>query len=227
MANNPSKSAFFEINKIYEAEALESLIKMPNKSIDLAFIDPPYNSGADFGISKDNMPEREYADFMKEVVQQCLRVSKRGLVAYLDWKNFSLFWHEILPQAEPIILYKHIGNTLLSDLGITQCHRAILTTAKALQPVKSFWDDIETSSDIKQDKEQIFKHPAQTPYEAIERIIITFSEEDETILDPFMGCGTTAVAAKCLNRNYIGFELNKEYIKTANNRIRSIDEDKC
>jgi DNA modification methylase len=45
------------------------------------------------------------------------------------------------------------------------------------------------------------------------------SNKNDLVLDPFMGSGTTAVASKLLNRNFIGFELNKEYLKMAEGRL--------
>ena len=70
-------------------------------------------------------------------------------------------------------------------------------------------------------REERFDHPAQTSLKATRRYIEYFTEEDETVLDCFMGVGTTATAAKLEDRNYIGFELNQEYIDRANNRIKN------
>jgi DNA modification methylase len=64
-------------------------------------------------------------------------------------------------------------------------------------------------------------HPAQYPEELIERIILTGTNEGEIVLDPFMGSGTTAVVAKKLNRHFIGYEIVKEYIEMATERIEN------
>ena len=63
------------------------------------------------------------------------------------------------------------------------------------------------------------EHPAQYPEELIERIIKVGSNEGDLILDPFMGSGTTAVVAKRLNRQYVGYETEAEYIDIANKRL--------
>ena len=63
------------------------------------------------------------------------------------------------------------------------------------------------------------KHPTQKPTDIIERIIKTSSNENATVLDCFMGSGTTAIACINTNRNYIGFELDKQYYDIANQRI--------
>jgi len=66
------------------------------------------------------------------------------------------------------------------------------------------------------------RHPTQKPLKIIERIIKASSPKQGIVLDPFMGTGTTAVACIKLNRNYIGFEINTEYCKIIEKRIRKI-----
>ena len=63
-------------------------------------------------------------------------------------------------------------------------------------------------------------HPAPFPEELPNRLIQLYSFTNDIILDPFMGSGTTAVVAKKTRRNYIGYDINEEYIKLANNRIK-------
>ena len=65
------------------------------------------------------------------------------------------------------------------------------------------------------------QHPTQKPTDIIERIIKTSSNENATVLDCFMGSGTTAIACINTNRNYIGFELDKEYYDIASARINN------
>lgn len=67
-------------------------------------------------------------------------------------------------------------------------------------------------------KEQF--HPTQKPVELIEYLIKTYTNEEELVLDNCMGSGTTAIAAIRTNRNFIGFELQKEYFEKANKRIK-------
>lgn len=62
-------------------------------------------------------------------------------------------------------------------------------------------------------------HPAQKPVKLLERLINLVSDENNIILDPFMGSGTTGVACKNLNRDFIGIELDKEYFEIAKKRI--------
>ena len=64
-------------------------------------------------------------------------------------------------------------------------------------------------------------HPTEKPIELMETFILNSSQVGETVLDPFMGAGTTALAAKENNRQYIGFELDEDYHKIANDRIKN------
>jgi site-specific DNA-methyltransferase (adenine-specific)/modification methylase len=63
-------------------------------------------------------------------------------------------------------------------------------------------------------------HPTQKPEEMLKRIIIASSNKDDTVLDPFLGSGTTAVVAKRLGRKWIGIEKEKKYIKMAEKRLK-------
>ena len=67
-------------------------------------------------------------------------------------------------------------------------------------------------------------HPAVFPQNLIEEHIKSWSNEGDLVLDPFMGSGTTALAAKKLNRHYIGIEINEDYYNLINNRINNINK---
>ena len=67
-------------------------------------------------------------------------------------------------------------------------------------------------------------HPTQKPFELMQYYIENSSEVGDTVLDPFMGSGTTGVAAKNTGRNFIGIELDAEYFDIARGRIEEIDD---
>ena len=70
-------------------------------------------------------------------------------------------------------------------------------------------------------------HPTQKPLEIIERMVLASSPPDGCVLDPFMGSGTTAVAAVKHGRRFTGFEINPEYFATAKRRVGSLDEEQA
>jgi site-specific DNA-methyltransferase (adenine-specific) len=73
------------------------------------------------------------------------------------------------------------------------------------------------SNTLQKDK----KHPTQKPVALFEYLICTYTNKGETVLDNCMGSGTTAIACMRTNRNFIGFELDENYFKIANERIQA------
>lgn len=65
------------------------------------------------------------------------------------------------------------------------------------------------------------EHPCQLPLHLLERIILMSSEATQIILDPFMGTGTTALAAKRLGRNYMGFEKDSKYVEIVRKKLEN------
>ena len=74
---------------------------------------------------------------------------------------------------------------------------------------------------IKKDSKSI--HPTQKPVRLLEYLIKTYTNDGDTVLDNCMGSGTTAIACMNTNRNYIGFELNKEYYDLSIKRIKEYE----
>jgi len=83
---------------------------------------------------------------------------------------------------------------------------------------KMVHDFIETSLTPKNEK-KFGKHPTQKPVKIISHFIKHLSNENDVVLDPFMGSATTGVCAKKMNRKFIGIDLNKEYYELSKKRI--------
>ena len=73
---------------------------------------------------------------------------------------------------------------------------------------------------IAPEKAKKIGHPAPFPVELPKKFIELYSFKEDVILDPFMGSGSTAIAAKLLDRNFIGYEISEEYIELANIRLK-------
>ena len=85
--------------------------------------------------------------------------------------------------------------------------------------------DVWTTSLTKPSEKKCGKHPTQKPLEIMERIILASTEENNIILDPFSGSGTTGIAACRLGRNYIGIEREQEYLDLSIKRYEQIKEE--
>ena len=83
--------------------------------------------------------------------------------------------------------------------------------------------DVWSNSRIHAQDPERENHPTQKPIEILKRMILASSPKSGIVLDPFMGSGSTAVACVFNNRNYIGFEINAQYCKTAGRRLEKIN----
>jgi len=84
--------------------------------------------------------------------------------------------------------------------------------------VSDVWTDIHRIRHNKRRDE----HPCQLPIHLLERIILMTTKPEDIVLDPFIGTGTTAVAAKKLNRNYIGIDIDENYVKISKENLRNV-----
>jgi len=88
--------------------------------------------------------------------------------------------------------------------------------------VSDVWTDIHR---IKHNKRRD-EHPCQLPIHLLERVVLMSSDAGDVVLDPFLGTGTTAIAAKRLGRHYIGIELDSGYVKIARQKLHDITKTK-
>ncbi len=80
--------------------------------------------------------------------------------------------------------------------------------------------DVWQSSLTPQSEKWAGKHPTQKPLSIITKLLLSSTKEGDIVLDPFNGSGTTGIAALALNRRYIGFEKEEEYIKLTIQRYK-------
>ena len=83
--------------------------------------------------------------------------------------------------------------------------------------VSDVWDDLHR---IRHRKRRIENHPCQLPIPLLERMILMTTDEGDTVLDPFAGSGTAAVAAMQLGRKYIGVDIDTEYFEATHEKVR-------
>lgn len=110
---------------------------------------------------------------------------------------------------------KEIWNKLSSILEFDLPYESIAQTFNPIMGITDVWDDIDFYNEDR-------NHPTQKPVKLIKRLIQASSNKGDTILDPFMGSGTTAVASILEQRKFIGFETNLEYCEVANKRLRDL-----
>lgn len=235
-----------EINKIYLQSCLDGLRAMPDACVDLLFTDPPYyqyraqnvqglKNHKDVVIEFDFdgfASEEEYLQFLEDVLVECYRVCKPGAAAYLwcgdDFVSYInrmvarvgfqfrkvIHWHKTNPFPA-IYTRKMFANSMEMMVHFSK------GTPKTWnhKPVNEMHNFIQTPICMGRERTE---HKTQKPLKVCLPYIEISSNEGDLILDPFMGSGTTAVAAKMLKRNFIGFELDPTFHAIACERVGGV-----
>ena len=140
------------------------------------------------------------------------RIKGRGAKTNLVSTREDILWYLV---DEKNYVFNKIPSTIKKKTGGSIGKR----NGNEYRALSNVWTDI--SPIVPWSKERI-KHPTQKPLSIMERIITVFSDEGNQVLDPFMGSGTSAIASKRLNRNFMGFEKNKDYYDISKKRISDL-----
>lgn len=229
----------------------EAMMNVPDNSLHLMITSPPYNATKDYDtdLSLDEYLEvlkRVFAETYRTLVhggRACINVANLGRKPYIPLSDhISLMMQEIgfLMRGE-IIWNKGAGagrsmawgswqsaaNPVLRDV-----HEYILVFSKGdfkrerngrentiardqfMEWTKSVWT-------MNPESAKKIGHPAPFPIELPYRLIQLYSYKDDIILDPFMGSGTTAIAALRSERKYFGYETDDDYLKISEDRLQA------
>jgi len=219
------------INKIICGDCLEVMKELPDKSVDLVVTDPPYflPTQSYVGTRKNGYSKRHYGDnsimkgFFNLVFNELSRVLKDDGTFYVfcDAQSYPIFFEVMYPYCNHVRLI--IWDKQVSFNGYTWRHQHELIAWGELSNSKRMptgdGDIIKLRGVLQKDR----NHPAEKPIDLIKKLINKHPDY-LTILDPFIGSGTTAIACKELGRRYIGIEISPEYCEIARNRVRTIPE---
>ena len=196
-----------KLNTVICGDCLEIMRGMEDNSVDSIVTDPPYG-----------LPNEDF-DLVKQAIFECQRISKMQIYI-LDWRNpLSVKDNKF---AELIWEYGWISGGRIKSEHFYPTHNTIHFCGDNL-----FSFDTKSGSIIKRQPgfssprqcsyAKKSGHPYEKPLKLMEYLIKR--SDVKTVLDPFLGSGTTCVAAKELGRNYIGIEISPEYCKIAERRL--------
>lgn len=223
------------LNTIVLGDSYKLIKEIPDKSIDLVIIDPPYlfNNFGGGCFGNDRKKSRKELENIRKgfdysIIKDLKRVMKKTNIYIFCLKSQLKDYFNIFEKENTDLLVWHktnpipaISNNYLSD--IEYCFFAREEGVK----INCIY---ETSSKVfespinKKDKEK-YKHPTIKPLKMIKNLIRNSSAEGEIILDCFSGSGTICAAAKELNRQFIGIELNEEYHRISLYRLNGVTAD--
>lgn len=213
--------------KLMQGDCLELMKQIPDGSVDMVLTDPPYGmkyqSNRRTATDKFNKIAKDddlcwIGDFCAEM----RRVMKNNSAAYVfcSWHKVDVFKAALernfkIKNLLVWVKNNHGSGDLTGAYGpkhefVFFVHKGRCLLRDGRRP------DVLEFSKVSGSK---MVHPTEKPVALIERLIKDASDEGDTILDPFMGSGTTGVAAKSLNRDFIGIELDEGYFNIAKDRI--------
>ena len=177
-------------------------------------------SGGRLVVNVANLGRKPYIPFSKYFIEIILEIGflMRGEIIWQKSKgaNANFAWGSWLSPSNPVIRDIHEYCLVFSKDSMKNSAKGEPTIEKEefMESTLSIWN-------ITPARAKKIGHPAPFPVELPKRFINLYSFKNDLILDPFIGSGSTAIAAKLLDRDYIGYELNPEYVKIAKNRLKN------
>jgi DNA modification methylase len=236
-----------EINKIYNENNLETMAKMPDNFVDLIVTSPPYNKGywssnrnlnngfktkarrIDYENYSDNLNPKDYEEWQRKFIKECLRILKPTGSFFYNHQPIQKNHQEV----NPLFIYDFpLKQTIIWNRKNTP-----KLDKSYFFPITEyiFWLQKEKDSRVKFNRKKALfntnvwnispdvknKFPAPFPEELVNNCILSCTEENDLVYDPFMGSGTTAKMAILNNRNWIGSEISTEYCEIINKRLEN------
>ena len=217
--------------KLYQGDCLEIMGSIKDKSVDLIVTDPPYLM--DYQSNRRKKEDRfdkiknDKGNYMliQDYLEECHRIMKDNTAIYCfcSWHNIDFFKNEFEKHFKlKNILVWNKNNHGTGDLkgSYAPKHEFILFGHKGrtLLREKRIADVIDCPK-ISSNK---LTHPTEKPQDLLEIFIRQSSDVGSIVFDGFMGTGSCGIAAKKLNRNFIGIELDEKYFNIAKNRLENI-----
>ena len=227
--------------KLINGNCLDTLKNIPNESIDLIVTDPPYpttsrgNAGNSGGMLQKDINKKgkvfTYNNInCKEYAPEFYRLLKDGSHCYVMTNNINLI--DMLNTFTDVgfhfikSLIWNKGNKIMGQYYMSQYEYILFFRKGKGKKINNCGtsDILSISNKKTKDKNGKNIHDTEKPVELMEVLVNNSSQENELVLDPFMGVGSTGIACIKNNRNFIGMELDENYFDIAKSRIEEIEQ---
>lgn len=211
-----------ELNKIYNEDCLEGMKRIPDGSVDCVVTDIPYNecNRADNGLRNLDKANADIGIFNVDILTKNLCDKTQGSIyMFCGFNQVSTIRQAMSKKglSTRIVVWEKTNPSPMNGSVIWLSGVELCVYGKKQGATFNLHC-----------KNTVFRypcvgyriHPTQKPVELMLQLIAASTKEGDTVLDPFMGSGTTAIACIKEKRNFIGFELNKEYYDKACKRIK-------
>ena len=226
---------------IYLGDSYKLITQIPDNSIDLIFTDPPYNlsnySTGNIKLSWRKDINNDVADWdkvefkPKSWVKEFKRVLKpTGNIFAFTSYNLLGKWHEafdpefgtfqfvVWHKTNPVPKVLRAGFLNSCELIVCMWNKGHTWNFSNQKEMHNF---IETPICMRPERIKNPFHPTQKPVRVLEHIIEIASNKDDIVFDPFMGVGSTGVAALNLDRKFTGIEIDEKFFKASEKRLKA------
>lgn len=229
-------------HKIFNEDCYSYISQIPDGSIDLILTDPPYNlskySTGNIKLSWRKDINNDLADWDKKIfepadlIDDFTRILKpTGNIFAFTSYNLLGRWHEVFDPKFDTFQYMvwHKTNPVpkIRRAGfLNSCELIICVWNKGhtwnFTNQKEMHNLIESPICMGKERLKNPMHPTQKPVKVLSHIVKLASNPGDLVFDPFMGVGSTGIAALNLGREFLGFEIDEIYFKAADKRLKSI-----
>ena len=229
----------YQIDNIYNEDSYKAIKNIPDKSIDLIIIDPPYlfestGGGGAFGKGRQRFHDdlEPLSNGINHLIlhELCRVMKKTNIYIFCNQKQvyqYLVYFHYIKKCNFDILTWHKLNPIpMCNNKYLSDTEYILFFREKGVPIYGSFSTKSKyyiTSKNIK-DKRK-YGHPTIKPEEIINNFIVNSSKENDLVADFFLGSGTTAAVSKKLNRHYLGFEINPTYFNTAKKRLEEVEID--
>jgi site-specific DNA-methyltransferase (adenine-specific) len=234
--------------KLFNDDCLKVLPIISENSVDLIITSPPYNKKGLLGKTKlgnqiwkkfnidyktynDDMSEKEYQLWIIEFLNECYRLIKPNGSIFFNhkprrYKNKCYLPTDFVSKSnanlyQMIIWDRKNSPNIRNDILIPSTEHIYWLCKDKPKVFRNNVDSKYRSEVWTINPERQKEHPAPFPLQLVNNCIQLSTQENDLVLDPFMGSGTTGLVCKNLNRNFIGIELDQNYFNIAKQRIES------
>lgn len=214
--------------KLYKGDCLEILKTIEDNSIDVSFTSPPYNSKRHKKYERDTDDKKQYYEFLCDFTNELLRVTKKYVIIniqtnYYNKKDVYKFIGRYCEEIQRIIIWEKTNPTPSRPNYLTNSYEffIIMSQENMIKINSNYMKDV---IEYPINNNHIKGHGAIMNKDVCHKILTELSNENDLVLDCFMGSGTTGVVCKEINRKFIGIEIDDKYFEIAKERINSIVE---
>lgn len=213
--------------ELYNGDCLEVMDELIEKGIevDYSFTSPPYNRKRNDKYKNYNDNQFEYYDLLKQSTDKMLIMSEYVFINiqknYYNKSDVFNFIGEYSDKIIDIIIWTKSNPMPASGLNITNAYEfiIILSTKHKVIKAKTTYTKNHINTSVYSENPYKKIHRAVMKPDIVRWFLEKFTLENDSVLDSFMGLGTTGVECKNMKRNFIGIEQDKEYIKISKERI--------